>query len=98
MVAAQKAAGALARSHLQALPAVRQVEVSRKDFNALRLDTPIDPSEIVVRLNRDKKRVAVRVRWVLRKTADHIFLTNHIPPNVALDALSRMIPSWDEEH
>lgn len=62
------------------------------------IDSPIDPSEIVVRLNRNKKRVAVRVRWVLHKTTGEVFLIDQIPPNVALDALFTMIASWDEEH
>ena len=77
---------------------MRQVQVSRKDFNALRLDSPIDSSEIVVRLTRDKKRATVGVRWVLRNTGGEIFLTDQIPPSVTLDGLSRMIASRDEEH
>ena len=56
MVATRKAAETQGSSLLQALLAGRQVtQGSRKDFNALRLDSPIDPSEIIVRLNKDKR-------------------------------------------
>ena len=63
----------------------------------MRLDSPIDPSETVVRLNGDKKRVPVHVGRVIRKTGE-ASLIDQVLPSAALDALFTMIASWGEEH
>lgn len=62
------------------------------------IECPIDPREIVDRLNSDKKRMAGRVRWVLPKAIGEVFLTDQVPLDVALDVLSAMIASRKEEH
>jgi 3-dehydroquinate synthase len=61
------------------------------------IDRPTDPHEIVQQLKSDKKRLAGRVRWVLPKTIGEVFLTDQVPPDVALDVLRGMIGSKKAE-
>jgi 3-dehydroquinate synthase len=62
------------------------------------VDSSVAPREIVDRLSSDKKRLGGRVRWVLPKAIGEVFLTDQVPPNVALDVLSTMIVSRKGEH
>ena len=58
-----------------------------------RMHQPIDPVEIVQQLNKDKKRRAGRVRWVLPRRIGEVFLTEDVPPEVVLRVLQGMIAS-----
>lgn len=53
----------------------------------------IDPVEIVQQLNKDKKRHAGRVRWVLPRKIGEVFLTEDVPSEVVLRVLQGMIAS-----
>lgn len=53
----------------------------------------IDPVEIVQQLNKDKKRHAGRVRWVLPRRIGEVFQTEEVPPEVVLRVLQGMIAS-----
>ena len=54
------------------------------------IDRGIEPDDIVEQLNRDKKRVGGRVRWVLPRTIGEVFLTNEVPSDVVLRILEDM--------
>lgn len=61
------------------------------------IDRSIEPHAIVQQLNRDKKRLAGRVRWVLPKTMGEVFLTDQVPLDVVLDVLRGMVASKKRE-
>ncbi len=58
-----------------------------------RIDRAVDPHEIVEQLNRDKKRVGGRVRWVLPRTIGEVFLTDEVTSDAVLRILKDMITS-----
>jgi 3-dehydroquinate synthase len=59
----------------------------------IRIERPIDPHDIAQQLNRDKKRLAGRVRWVLPRTIGEVFLTDEVPSDVVLGILKDMSTS-----
>ncbi len=58
-----------------------------------RIDRAIDPHDIVEQLNRDKKRVGGRVRWVLPRTIGEVFLTDEVTSDAVVRILKDMITS-----
>jgi len=58
-----------------------------------RIQGSIKPHDIVCQLDKDKKRLAGRVRWVLPRTIGEAFLTNEVPPDVVLKVLKGMTSS-----
>lgn len=56
-----------------------------------RIDQPIDAQTIVEQLNRDKKRLGGRIRWVLPRIIGNVFLTSEVPSDVVLEVLKDMI-------
>jgi 3-dehydroquinate synthase len=58
-----------------------------------RIERPIDPHDIVQQLNRDKKRLAGRIRWVLPRTIGEVFLTDEVPSDVVVGILKDMTAS-----
>ena len=71
------------------------VELQENLLNTARLptkiDQPISPHDIVCQLDKDKKRLAGRVRWVLPRKIGEVFLSDEVPPNVVLNVLKHMI-------
>jgi 3-dehydroquinate synthase len=59
------------------------------------IDPTIDPHEVVHQLNRDKKRLDGRVRWVLPQTIGKVFVTDEVPPDVVLSVLKNMTTSGE---
>jgi 3-dehydroquinate synthase len=57
------------------------------------IDPPIDPHEVVHQLNRDKKRLGGRIRWVLPQNIGNVFLTDEVPPDIVLKVLNGMADS-----
>ena len=58
-----------------------------------RIERPIDPHDLVQQLNRDKKRLAGRIRWVLPRTIGEVFLTDQVPSDIVLRILKDMTTS-----
>ena len=63
----------------------------------VRIDRRIDQHDIVQQLNRDKKRVGGRVRWVLPRKIGEVFLTDKVPSDVPVRILKDMITSKEVE-
>lgn len=57
----------------------------------------INPVEIARQLNKDKKRLGERVRWVLPRRVGEVFLTEDVPSDVVLKVLHAMIDSPEAE-
>ena len=55
-----------------------------------RIQSSIKPHDIVCQLDKDKKRLAGRVRWVLPRTIGEAFLTNEVPTDAVLKVLKGM--------
>jgi 3-dehydroquinate synthase len=54
------------------------------------IDRSMEPQSIIRQLNRDKKRLAGRTRWVLPKTIGEVFLTDEVPFDVVLRVVKDM--------
>ena len=68
-----------------------QESLIRAAWLPTRIDQPIDPREIVCQLDKDKKRLAGRLRWVLPRTIGEVFVTDEVPSSVVLKVLEEMI-------
>jgi 3-dehydroquinate synthase len=60
-----------------------------------RIDSVVDPQNIVRQLTRDKKRLAGHTRWVLPKTMGEVFLTSEVPLDVVLRVVKDLTTSGE---